>query len=85
MRLWDLEKKRHITNIVLKDKANSVTINKSGHLLSTLEGDNTIKLYQIQSSYTPQANPSATASAQHLMVEEMQPCQHGTITNTPLL
>jgi len=63
VRLWDLEKKRHITNIVLKDKANSVTINKSGHLLSTLEGDNTIKLYQIQSSYTPQANPSATASA----------------------
>ncbi len=62
VRLWDLEKKKHITNIVLKDEANSVSINKSGYLLSTLEGERTIKLFQIKNSYSPMASPSATAS-----------------------
>ena len=62
VRLWDLEKKKHITNIVLKDKAYGVTINKSGHLLVALEGKSTIKLYQIKSSFSP-TNSSSTSSA----------------------
>jgi len=63
VRLWDLEKKKHITNIVLKDRGNSVSINKSGHLLVALEGDNRIKLFQIKNSYDPSFNPSQTSSA----------------------
>jgi len=56
VRLWDLEKKKHITNIVLKDKAYGVAINKSGHLLVTLEGHNRIKLFQITSEFSPTNN-----------------------------
>lgn len=62
VRLWDLEKKRHITNIVLKDRAYGVTINKSGHLLAVLEGDNRIKLYQIKSTYSPTDMRSQSSS-----------------------
>jgi len=61
VRLWDLEKKKHITNIVLKDKGYGVTINKSGHLLVALEGDNTIKLFQIKSGFSP-TNSSSVSS-----------------------
>ena len=61
VRLWDLEKKKHITNIVLKDKAYGVTINKSGHLLVALEGDNTIKLFQIKSGFSPTNSSSASS------------------------
>jgi WD40 repeat protein len=63
VRLWDLNKKKHITNIVLKDRGNSVSINKSGHLLVALEGKNRIKLFQIENSYDPSINPSKTSSA----------------------
>ncbi len=62
VRLWDLEKKKHITNIVLKDKGYGVSINKSGHLLAALEGKNNIKLFQIKSSYSPSSSPSSSAS-----------------------
>ena len=61
VRLWDLEKKKHITNIVLKDKGYGVTINKSGHLLVALEGDNTIKLFQIKSGFSPTNSSSASS------------------------
>jgi WD40 repeat protein len=61
VRLWDLEKKKHITNIVLKDKAYGVAINKSGHLLVALEGHNKIKLFQIKSGFSPTNNSSATS------------------------
>ncbi len=64
IRLWDLEKKKHITNIVLKDRARGVAINKSGHILVGIEGDDTIKLFQIKNSFDPTLNSSATASAQ---------------------
>lgn len=63
IRLWDLEKKKHITNIVLNDRGNAVAINKSGHLLATVEGSKNIKLFQIKSGYSPSANSSATASS----------------------
>ncbi len=62
VRLWDLEKKKRIANIVLKDKANGVTINKSGHLLVALEGDKNIKLFQIKSSFSPTTTTSASSS-----------------------
>jgi len=62
VRLWDLEKKKHITNIVLKDKANGVTINKSGHLLVALEGDQNIKLFQIKSSFSPTTTTSESST-----------------------
>jgi WD40 repeat protein len=65
IRLWDLEKKKHITNIVLQDRGYGVTINKSGHLLVALEGKNNIKLFQIKSSYSPtDSSSSSSASAQ---------------------
>jgi len=64
IRLWDLEKKKHITNIVLKDRAKGVAINKSGHILAGIEGDKRIKLYQIKNSFDPTTNSSATASTQ---------------------
>jgi len=61
VRLWDLEKKKHITNIVLKDKAYGVTINKSGHLLVALEGHNKIKLFQIKSGFSPTTSSSSSS------------------------
>jgi len=61
VRLWDLEKKRHITNIVLKDRANGVAINKSGYILATIEGNSKIKLYQITNEYDPTLKPSSSA------------------------
>ena len=61
VRLWDLEKKKHITNIVLDDKANSVSINNSGQLLVALEGNRNIKLFQIKSSYSPTNSASSTS------------------------
>jgi len=64
IRLWDLEKKKHITNIVLKDRAKGIAINKSGHILAGIEGDERIKLYQIKNSFDPTTNSSATASTQ---------------------
>jgi uncharacterized caspase-like protein len=63
VRLWDLEKKKHITNIVLDDRGNSVTINKSGHLLVALEGKRNIKLFQIKSSYSPTTSSSLSSSS----------------------
>jgi len=63
VRLWDLEKKKHITNIILKDRANSVTINKSGHLLAVLEGKRNIKLFQIKSSYSPTDSASSSSAS----------------------
>lgn len=62
VRLWDLEKRRAISNIVLKDSANGVSINKSGHLLVALEGDSGIKLFQIGSSYSPTDISSQSSS-----------------------
>ncbi len=62
VRLWDLEKKKHITNIVLKDRGESVSINKSGHLLIALEGDNRIKLFQIENSYNPTLSSSSSSN-----------------------
>lgn len=62
VRLWDLEKKKHITNIVLDDRANAVSINNSGQLLVALEGNKNIKLFQIKSSYSPTNNASSTSS-----------------------
>jgi len=56
VRLWDLEKRKHITNIVLKDRANGVSINKSGHLLAVIEGKKTIKLFNITNAHAPQTN-----------------------------
>ena len=64
VRLWDLEKKKHITNIILDDKVNSVSVNKSGQLLVAGEGSDTIKLYQIKSGYSPTNTSSSTASTQ---------------------
>jgi WD40 repeat protein len=61
IRLWDLEKKKHITNIVLKERGEGVTINRSGHLLAALEGEKRIKLFQIKSSYSPSLTPSHSA------------------------
>ncbi|NEW60046.1 hypothetical protein GSY74_02010 [Sulfurovum sp. bin170] len=63
VRLWDLEKRKHITNIVLKDKAYGVTINKSGHLLVALEGKRNIKLFQIKSSYSPTDSSSSSSAS----------------------
>jgi len=63
IRLWDLEKKRHITNIVLKDRANGVAINRSGYILATIEGNSKIKLYQITNEYDPTIKPSSSANA----------------------
>jgi WD40 repeat protein len=62
IRLWDLEKKKLITNIALQDKVYGVTINKSGHLLVALEGDNRIKLFQIKSSFSPTNNASESST-----------------------
>lgn len=62
IRLWDLEKKKHITNIILNDKANAVSINKSGQLLVALEGKRNLKLFQIKSGYSPSSS-SSTSSA----------------------
>jgi len=61
VRLWDLEKKKHITNIILKDKAYGVSINKSGHLLVALEGHHKIKLFQIKSGFSPTNSSSASS------------------------
>jgi WD40 repeat protein len=63
IRLWDLEKKKHITNIVLKDRGESVSINKSGHLLVGLEGDERIKLFQIKNSFDPTLSSSSSSNA----------------------
>jgi|GEM_PF-2425917 len=63
IRLWDLEKRKHITNIVLKDRGYGVTINRSGHLLVALEGKKNIKLFQIKSSYSPTDSSSRSASS----------------------
>ncbi len=63
IRLWDLEKKRHITNIVLKDRGYSVNINKSGHLLVGLEGKYRIKLFEIKNSYEPTLSSSSSSSS----------------------
>ena len=63
IRLWDLEKKRHITNIVLKDRGYSVSINKSGHLLVGLEGKNRIKLFEIKNSYEPTLSSSSSSAS----------------------
>jgi len=65
IRLWDLEKKKHITNIVLKDRGRGVGINKSGHLLVAIEGKKNIKLFSIANTYAPQtdtviSNPSTS-------------------------
>jgi len=60
--LWDLEKKKHITNIVLKDKVYGVSINKSGHLLVAIEGSNKLKLFQVNSSYSPTESSSSSSS-----------------------
>jgi len=65
VRLWDLEKKKLITNIVLKDRGESVTINKSGHLLAVVEGKKTIKLFNISNAYAPQTDKRATSSSTH--------------------
>jgi WD40 repeat protein len=66
VRLWDLEKRKRITNIVLKEKGTAVSINKSGHLLALVEGTKTIKLYSIANAHSPQTStnttPSTTAS-----------------------
>ena len=63
VRLWDLEKKKLITNIVLKDRGESVAINKSGHLLAVVEGKKTIKLFNIANAYAPQTDNTATTSS----------------------
>jgi WD40 repeat protein len=63
IRLWDLEKRRHITNIVLKDRGESVSINKSGHLLVGLEGDERIKLFQIKNSFNPTLSSSSSSGS----------------------
>nr|MCH9741287.1 caspase family protein [Campylobacterota bacterium] len=52
IRLWDLEHKSHITNIVLSDKGHSVSINASGNLLAAVEGEKTIKVWQINNAYS---------------------------------
>ena len=62
IRLWDLEKKKHITNIVLDNKVEAVSVNKSGQLLVALEGDRTLKLFQIKSGYSPTNASSSSAS-----------------------
>ncbi len=62
VRLWDLEKKKHITNIVLKDRGKGVSINKSGHLLVAVEGDERIKLFQIKNSYDPTLSSSSSSN-----------------------
>ena len=67
IRLWDLEKKKHITNIVLDDRGNGVTINKSGHLLVALEGKRNIKLFQIKSSYSPTDSASSSSASAPLI------------------
>ena len=62
IRLWDLEKKKHITNIVLKNRGNGVSINKSGHLLVTIEGKKNIKLFNIANAYAPQTDSATTTN-----------------------
>ena len=63
IRLWDLEKKKPITNIVLKNKGMGVSINKSGHLLVALEGNRKIKLFQIKNAYsTNNSTPLITSN-----------------------
>jgi WD40 repeat protein len=62
VRLWDLEKRKHITNIVLKERGTAVSINKSGHLLALVEGKKTIKLYSIANAYAPQTSTNSTSS-----------------------
>jgi WD40 repeat protein len=62
VRLWDLEKKKHITNIVLDDRVHAVSVNNSGQLLVALEGNRNIKLFQIKSGYSPTSTSSNTAS-----------------------
>jgi len=73
IRLWDLEKKKHITNIVLKDRANGVAINRSGYILATIEGDNRIKLYQITNEYDPSLEPSKTSNEPTTVVSSNLP------------
>ena len=63
VRLWDLEKRKLITNIILKDKGHSVSINKSGHLLAVVEGTKKIKLFNITNAYAAKSNNSATTSS----------------------
>ena len=62
VRLWDLEKKKHITNIILKDRGNSVSINKSGHILVTLEGEERLKLFQIKNSFDSTLSSSSSSN-----------------------
>ena len=63
IRLWDLEKKKLITNIVLKDRGEGVAINKSGHLLAVVEGKKTIKLFNIANAYAPQTDNTVTTTS----------------------
>ncbi len=62
VRLWDLEKRKLITNIVLKDRGEGVSINKSGHLLAVIEGKKKIKLFNIANAYAPQTSTNSTPS-----------------------
>jgi len=63
IRLWDLEKNKPITTIVLKNKGLGVAINKSGHLLVALEGDSRIKLFQMKNAYSSNNSPVAVNNA----------------------
>ena len=63
IRLWDLEKNKPITTIVLKNKGLGVAVNKSGHLLVALEGDNRIKLFQMKNAYSSDNSPVAINTA----------------------
>jgi len=70
IRLWDLEKKKHITNIVLKSSGDGVSINKSGYILVAIEGENRVKIYQISNGYDPTLKPSTTSSASNIKVSD---------------
>ncbi len=63
VRLWDLEKKKHITNIIFDNKIYSVGVSYSGQLLAALEKDKYIKLFQIKSAYSPTNTNSSTKLA----------------------
>ena len=79
IRLWDLEKKKHITNIVLKDRGRGVGINKSGHLLVAIEGKKNIKLFSIANAYAPQTDTVSSTSTENSTDSLLYRKQHAIV------
>ncbi len=52
VKIWDLEKRREVVSIHLGDEVNGVAVSGSGYLLSLIEGNSKVKLYQLEDIYS---------------------------------